>query len=60
VTTYVRAFVIVGEPDSDDVQECPDCGYDALLSFPLHLLSPNGVTPFGYRIACARCWEESQ
>jgi hypothetical protein len=52
------AHVVVSEPDPSAARECPDCGFDALLTFPLALLSPAGVSPFGSVEACARCHEE--
>ena len=48
----------VGQPETEAATECRDCGFDAVLRFPLTLLTDSGVTPSGYLRACARCYDE--
>jgi hypothetical protein len=50
-------YVLVGEPDMDAVAECPDCGFDSLLTFPLTAMSANGVGPWGTIRVCGRCYD---
>lgn len=49
-------YLMVGEPDLTSTAECPDCGFDSLLKFPLTLLDANGVSPVGTYEACPRCY----
>lgn len=51
----ITCHIVVGEPDLGAAQTCPDCGFDAVLTFPLTSISVNGVSPFGHYKACARC-----
>ncbi len=53
------AYIVAGDPDLDAASECPDCGFDALLTWPLYSLSENGVSEFGVYKACVRCYEEA-
>lgn len=49
----------VGAPENLDAPDtCEDCGFDALLAFPLWVLGPDGLTRFGTYSACARCYDE--
>jgi len=50
--------VVVGDPETDTARECPDCGFDALLDFPLYVITAEGVGRFGTCRACARCYDE--
>jgi hypothetical protein len=52
----VRLAVVVMEPDTDAASECPDCGFDSVLDFPVYYLSEVGVgrALMDYR-ACIRC-----
>lgn len=52
---YVNLFIVVGDPDA--ATECPDCGFDAVLSFPLTSISEMGVGSFGTYTTCARCYD---
>ena len=56
---YVLGYIQVGEPDTEAAEECPACGFDALLTFPCVLISARGVTRWAPVRACVRCWEES-
>ena len=58
--TVTTAYIVVGDPDTSCPSECPDCGFDAVLAFPLTLVGENGVGPFGTHKECARCYEERQ
>lgn len=55
--TTVLATIVVGLPDMELAEECPECGFDALLTFPPHLLSEGGVGTFGTYRGCARCYD---
>lgn len=57
--TCVGTFV-VGSPDIDSAAECPECGFDSLLTFPIHVISESGVSPFGTYEGCARCFDEGE
>lgn len=59
ITPDARVYIAVSDPDLDAVAECPDCGFDALLTFPLHALGVDGVTEFGSVQRCARCFDEA-
>lgn len=49
----------VGEPANLDApRECPDCGFDSVLDFPVTLLSGRGVTGDRTIAACPRCFKE--
>lgn len=50
--------VVVGDPKTDAARECPNCGFDALLDFPLYGITAEGIGQFGTFHACARCYEE--
>jgi hypothetical protein len=50
--------VMVGLPDMEAAEECPDCGFDTMLAFPLTVITEEGVGPFGSYRACARCYDE--
>lgn len=54
--TYT-VYLSVGTPDLDAATECPGCGFDSLLAFPLHTLSVYGVGTIGTFNACPRCYE---
>ncbi len=58
MTRLTTLYIVVGEPDIDQQEECPECGFDAVLTFPLTSMSENGVDPFGTYSACGRCREE--
>lgn len=51
-------FLSVGEPDLTDRSTCACCGFDAVLTFPVTLMSGEGVGPFGTITCCVRCFEE--
>lgn len=60
MTVRIHTFQLVfGEVDLDSAEECPTCGFDALMTVPVLLLSERGVTPFASRKACWRCWQEA-
>lgn len=50
-------YIVVGMPDTSTARECPRCGFDSLLEFPLTSISLNGVGPIGYVPACGRCYD---
>ena len=52
----VRGHIVVGDADTDAVKECPACGFEALLTFPLYVVSEAGVTQFATAERCAHCW----
>ena len=52
--------VEVGDPDWDNPAECPECGFDALFTFPFYRLTVDGVTRRGEVQACGRCRLEKQ
>lgn len=55
---YLSAWVEVGEPDPEEpARECRDCGFDAVLAFPVTILTAAGVTPspLGPCLVCVRC-----
>lgn len=56
---WVTAYVVAGEPDLDHQTECSTCGYQAVVTFPLYALTPEGVSPFGEWAECVRCWIEN-
>lgn len=60
MSRYVISRLVVGEPDNDAATECPDCRFDAVLTFPIYLLSEAGVGTFGTYSACARCYDLAQ
>lgn len=60
MTTRLIFYIAVGRPDTNAARECPDCGFDALLDFPLTAITADGVGPFGTVAACARCYSEEQ
>lgn len=51
----VICHIIVGDPETNAAEECPSCGFDAVMVFPLTSMSLNGVGPFGQYRACVRC-----
>lgn len=53
------AYLVVGDPDLDNATECPACGFDSLLSFPVVSLTENGVSDMGTVSACPRCYVDS-
>ena len=57
---FVRGFFVVLEPDVDSAKECPACGFDALLAFPVKVLSRAGVGDFGTYERCVRCHKEGE
>lgn len=57
MTRYVPGHFVVGQPDMDEATECHDCGFDAVLTFPISIISEAGVTSFGTYKACARCYD---
>lgn len=57
--TYVLANLVVGIPDLRQPSECPDCGFDAVVRFPIHALSEMGVSDMGTMSACTRCYDEA-
>ena len=57
--TYIAWYLVLGDVDPDVAEECPECGFDALLSFPLSLITERGVTPWRPFMACVRCWQEA-
>lgn len=52
--------IVVSDPPSLKGEECPDCKFDALLTFPAHIITENGVAPCGGFKACVRCYEEKK
>lgn len=54
---YVAGHFVVGDPNLDDATECPKCGFDAVLTFPISVLSESGVSSFGTWAGCARCYD---
>lgn len=54
----VVTYIVVGEPNVDAAEECPTCGFDAVLAFPLTSMNESGVGPFGTYKACMRCHDE--
>ncbi|WP_028474096.1 hypothetical protein [Nocardioides alkalitolerans] len=52
-------WFVVSLPASLDGTECPDCGFDTVVLFPVTLLSESGVTPWGHAARCTRCWMEA-
>lgn len=57
---FVAGYLVVSEPTSFDGTECPVCGFDAVVLFPLTLISDSGVTPWGHAARCTRCWMEGR
>lgn len=55
-----EACLSVGEPDPSTAVECPTCGFDTLLPFPLYLLLDTGVSHIGYYPACLRCYDRQR
>lgn len=55
--TRLAATVVVGEPTTPPT-ECATCGFDALLTFPLTVITNDGVGSWGTAKRCARCWME--
>lgn len=51
--------VVLTPPPDSPTRECPVCRYDAMLPFPLRLLTATGVRVMGSLWACARCEAES-
>lgn len=50
---------IAGEPDPDEQPtECPSCGFDAVLTFPVYAADHAGVGLAGKVPVCLRCASE--
>jgi hypothetical protein len=45
-------YLMFGAPT---VEECPECGFDSLMTFPLTTLSDEGVGTGGTYRNCGRC-----
>lgn len=55
---WVTATIVAGDPDLNHQTECPTCGFDSVITFPLYALSTEGVDVFGDWSACLRCWPD--
>lgn len=50
-------FLAVSRPGVETATECPCCRFDALVSFPIHLVTEDGFNPFGACEGCVHCFE---
>lgn len=56
-----EAVLVLGDPDPDQhPTECPNCGFEAVIRFPVHVMSDDGVSPWGVVPACLRCFNDGQ
>lgn len=52
--------LVVGDPDLEHQTECPACGFDAVIRFPVYALTALGVALLPETwAACLRCWCEN-
>lgn len=58
MSRVVVGWLHVLEPDMEQASECPCCRFDTLLTFPLVMLTDDGVSRAGEVRQCARCWRE--
>jgi hypothetical protein len=56
-TRLTQTWFVVLDPVTLDGEQCPDCGFDAVLTFPVHYINETGVGPFGMAKSCTRCWD---
>lgn len=55
----VTGWLVVGTPDIDRAEECPSCGFDSLLTFPVSAISTAGVSTWPPVKACPRCHDKA-